>query len=356
MCARCRRAEGQALVLATFAFVLLVACLGLALDGANAFGQRRRVSTAADAASLAATRVLISIKSDGRTGQVINDTIREFLVTDHNINVATSTWRASYVTQDAPDTIIGPVNNTTTPPASARGVRVDLDFTFETMFMRVLGQRTLTVGATSTSIYGALGSVTGEDIIPLGISDSAMSMLQSNGEIRVDLKGRIMASYMPLSPGSPVPAAVSDVVSDSNFAHISLGVEAPGSANANANGCQNPNSTDNLTYWWCNGTRNQVPIGAILPTLEPGWGELNSAIIYRERNRSTAVVPVYVQVPDGSGGIALQLAYFVAVDLNYHNSDGELTMTLRNDYVSAGSITGSGSGVETGVWAVNLKR
>ena len=189
----CQRAKGQALVLVAMAFVLLVACLGLALDGANAFGQRRRVRNAADAASLAAARVLIAIKTDGRTGQVIDDTIREFLVTDHSIDPTHSTWQASYVTRDDPDTILAPVDDTLAPPSDAGGVRIDLSFTFDTLFMSVLGQNTLTVGATSTSTYGPLGTAIGEDLIPLGISDSAMNTLMNMGHVRVDLRGRIMS-------------------------------------------------------------------------------------------------------------------------------------------------------------------
>ncbi|MEI7646417.1 MAG: pilus assembly protein TadG-related protein [Chloroflexales bacterium] len=349
-----RRADGQSLVIVALAFVLLVAFLGLAIDGANAFGQRRRVSIAADAASLAATRVLVAIKSDGRHGQVINATIREFLVTDHSIAAATSTWQASYVTRDAPDTIIGPVDDLLDPPTNASGVQVDLHVTFDTFFMRVMGQPTLTVGATSTSTYGALGTAIGQDIVPLGISDSAMNLLIDKGHIRVDLRGKIMDGYSSLAPGDPLPDEVSDVVTDANFAHVSF--SGTQDQLPNANGCQNPNVHENLTFWWCNGSLTQIPLGRNLPVLDPNWGDVNSAIIYRIHHQTTAVVPVYVQVPDGHGGVALQLAYFVAVDMSYNVGKSALTMTLLNDYVSAGSMIGEGSGVETGVWAVNLKR
>jgi Flp pilus assembly protein TadG len=349
-----RRTEGQAIVIVALAFVVLVAFLGLALDGANAFGQRRRVNNAADAASLAATRIMIDIKSDGRQGQVIDDTIREFLVNDHSIDAATSTWQASYVSRDTPDTIIGPVVDNMAPPNNANGVRVDLTLTFDTFFMGVLGQRTLTVGATSTSIYGPLGTAVGQDLIPLAISDAAMNTLLHQGHIRVDLRGKIMNAYGYLAPGEQLPPEIADVVTDANFAHVSFRNVA--GAPETGNDCLNPTLTENLTYWWCQGTPNQLSINRELPSGDPTWGALSSAIIYRASHRPTAVVPVFVPLPDGHGGIYFQLAYFVAVTIDYNYSMESVRMTLLNNYVSAGAMIGEGSGVETGVWAVNLKR
>ncbi|MEI7772194.1 MAG: pilus assembly protein TadG-related protein [Chloroflexales bacterium] len=358
MVTRRRRAEGQAIIFLALAFVVLVAFLGLALDGANAFGQRRRVSNAADAASLAATRMLVTVNINGGNGQTINDAIREFLVNNNGIDPTTSTWEASYVSRDDPDTVIAPVENDVAPPEGARGVRVELSFTFDTAFMSVMGQNTLTVGATSTSTYGALGTAIGQDLLPIGISDSALNTLMDKGEIRVDLRGKIMQDYSYLQPGDPLPSELNDVITDANFDYVTLSDTLPANL-PNANGCNNPNVTENLSYWICNGTLTQLQIGRYMSVLNPNWGDVNSSLIHRilgPTARPTAVVPVYTQVPDGHGGVALQLAYFVGVDLNYSMNKSVLTMTLRNDYISAGSAIGEGSGVETGVWAVNLKR
>jgi Flp pilus assembly protein TadG len=349
------RSEGQALVIVALAFLVLIAFLGLAIDGANAFGQRRRVNNAADAASLAATRVLIDVKSHNGLGDQINATIREFLINDHNITAADSTWEASYVSRNEPDTIIAPVRDDQAPPSEAEGVRIEVSYTFDTAFMRVMGQRTLTVGAISTSVYGPLGTGIGEDLIPLGISDSALNTLLSRNHIRVDLRGRIMDDYNHLAPGQQMPEEIADVVTDANFAHVDLS-DTPPEDLPNPNGCQNPNVHENLSYWWCNGTQTMLRLGRSLPTVDTNWGEINSSIIHRVFYRPTAVVPVYVQLPNGHGGIKFQLAYFVAVDLDYDVSMSVVTMTLRRDYVSAGAMIGEGSGVITGVWAVNLKR
>ncbi|MBX0327037.1 hypothetical protein K2Z83_04985 [Oscillochloris sp. ZM17-4] len=349
-----QRAEGQALVMVALSFIVLVAFLGLALDGANAFGQRRRVNNAADAASLAATRVLIASKSDGSHGDAINTTISEFLLADHNFDAVDVTWQASYVTRDDPDTIIGPVDDSLAPPSDADGVRVDMTFTFETFFMRVMGQPTLSVGASGTAIYGPLGTAIGQDLIPLGISDSALSTLLRLGHLRVDLRGKIMDDYSYLAPGDPLPSELDDVITDANFAHVSFRDVA--GAPETGNDCASPTVAENLTYWWCQGSPNQLQINRELPSGGVTWGPLRSAITTRISDRSRAVVPVYVSLPGGSGGIYYQLAYFVAVDLSYSYSKQSVTMTLLDDYVSAGAMIGEGSGVETGVWAVNLKR
>jgi hypothetical protein len=285
------------MVIIALAFVLLVACLGLALDGANAFGQRRRVNNAADAASLAASRLLITIKGDGSHGRAINDTIRDFLVNSHSIEAADATWQASYVSREDPDTIIGPVEDDVAPPNDADGVRVDLRLTFETFFMRVIGQRTLTVGATSTSIYGPLGTAVGQDLIPLAISDAAMNTLLREGHIRLDLRGKIMDDYAYLAPGEQLPAEIADVITDANFAHVSFRDVA--GAPATGNDCLSPTVAENLTYWWCQGSPNQLQINRELPSGSPTWGALSSAIIYRAANRPSAVVPVFVPLPDG---------------------------------------------------------
>lgn len=349
-----RRAEGQAVIIIALAFVVLIAFLGLALDGANAFSQRRHVSNAADAASLAATRVLIEIKSDGRHGEVINTTINEFLLTDHGIDPAAVTWQASYISREDPDTIIGPIEDGLAPPSDADGVRVDMTFTFDTFFMRIMGQRTLTVGASSTSIYGPLGTAIGQDLIPLAISDLAMNTLLHLGHLRVDLRGEIMDEYSYLAPGEQLPEQLDDVITEANFAHVSFRNVA--GAPETGNDCASPTVAENLSYWWCQGSPNQLRINRELPAGSPVWGPLYAAITTRISQRDRAVVPVYVPLPNGHGGIYYQLAYFIAVHLSYNYDKNSVTMTLLDDYVSAGAMIGEGSGVETGVWAVNLKR
>ncbi|MFN3929765.1 MAG: pilus assembly protein TadG-related protein, partial [Thermoflexus sp.] len=52
------RSRGQVLVLIAIAFVGLLALTALALDGSNAYGQRRRAQNGADAGALTGARFL----------------------------------------------------------------------------------------------------------------------------------------------------------------------------------------------------------------------------------------------------------------------------------------------------------
>jgi hypothetical protein len=302
--------------------------------------------------------VLIELKHSGTNARAINDTITQFLVNDHSIDASTSTWQASYVSRLDPDTVLGPVEDEVRPPTNAGGVRVELRFTFNTFFMSVLGQRTLTVGAASTSIYGPLGTAVGQDLAPLAISPSGWELLKRKGTVRLDMRGSIMSDYPYLPPGSELPPEVSDVITEADIAHVSFRDVA--GEPTTGNDCLNPTLAENLSYWWCQGAPNQQRINRELPAGAPVWGRLNSAISWRKNNRPLTVLPIYaisLRFDHGTPVPYLQLVNFVAVNLlAYNETNGVLKVELIEDYATSGAMVGEGSGVETGVWAVNLKR
>ncbi len=352
-----QRMRGQALIMVALALVLLVAMVGLALDGANAFGQRRRVSYAADAASLAATRTLIQQQRIGGSGAPINSAIQDFLTSGHQIDASNLTWTAFYVQRDAPDVTVGTVDDSTTVPSNVDGVQVNVSFSFDTYFMRIMGMRMLSVGTSGTSIYGPLGTAVGQDLAPLGISVTGLEVIKNAGEssnFRLDLRGNIAAAAAAAIPPQPIP---DDVVTEANLAHVSFREVA--GAPTTGNDCGSSTVEETLTYWWCHGSPNKLRINRELPFGTPNFPLLNSAISWRSTNRPLAVLPVYATVIRFQGGspqIFYQLVNFVAVDLRGLDSDGALRGRLVEDYATSGSMVGEGSGVETGVWAVNLKR
>jgi Flp pilus assembly protein TadG len=97
-----RRARGQAAVLAALCFIVLVGFLGLAIDGSNAFGQRRRLANATDAAAMAGTRALVAAFNNSGTGFRNNsgtrayNAIEEFLTSRHELSDGTVSWRATW--------------------------------------------------------------------------------------------------------------------------------------------------------------------------------------------------------------------------------------------------------------------
>src|SRR5215212_4235943 len=76
-----QRNEGQAVVLAALAFIVLVGALGLALDGANAYNQRRNANNAADAAAMAGTRALLDANENGGDDDDVYQVVKAYLVT-----------------------------------------------------------------------------------------------------------------------------------------------------------------------------------------------------------------------------------------------------------------------------------
>src|SRR6476661_2772831 len=93
-----QRNEGQAVVLAALAFIVLVAALGLALDGANAYNQRRNANNAADAAALAGTRALLDGNKSGTgTNSDVFLAVQTYLNNHLPASSGSFTWNAYYI-------------------------------------------------------------------------------------------------------------------------------------------------------------------------------------------------------------------------------------------------------------------
>ena len=85
-----RGRRGQALVLLGLAFAGFLALVALAIDGGNAFVQRRRAQNAADAAALSGARRLWEIRRQGGSEADLLAALRERPSTP----TAPSTWTA----------------------------------------------------------------------------------------------------------------------------------------------------------------------------------------------------------------------------------------------------------------------
>ncbi|MBI3923649.1 MAG: Tad domain-containing protein, partial [Armatimonadetes bacterium] len=68
---RCVTSRGQTLVVIAFSLIVTLLFAGLAIDGSNAYQQRRRMQNAADAGAMAGAR---DIAKGGKTnGQILTD-------------------------------------------------------------------------------------------------------------------------------------------------------------------------------------------------------------------------------------------------------------------------------------------
>ncbi len=164
------RNRGQALVLIAIAFVSLLALTALALDGSNAYGQRRRAQNGADAGALAGARFLwdprpwcANPQGYGCPEAALRRAVHT-AVEAHNLPDAGGAPGDAYngnveiYYTDADGNVLGPVGSYGFVPAKigtkdVKGVRVVAWNPFSAFIARVIGQANLRVSAEATAVY-----------------------------------------------------------------------------------------------------------------------------------------------------------------------------------------------------------
>jgi hypothetical protein len=353
-----QQAEGQSVILIALAIVVLVAMAGLGLDGANAFNQRRNAANAADAAAMAGANTLITQERLSPVGSssAVYSAVSQYL-SSHGIDPssAANPWTAYYV--DNSGARLGTVSNTSSAVnTSARGISVDLKNTFNTYFMPVLGQSTLTVGGSATAIFGKK-KLDGGDILPITMSEEAAEDMQNNE-----------GTEFVFGPNSGAFE-----VNPGNFGAISLDPDEddPNASGNNAD-CFNPSAPeDNPSYWWCNGTPHDISVGDWLHG-DPGQiaANLVDEIDHRLTTNPYGLIPVYdtsncegtvdpLEVtpsnPCGGNNASYRIVGFLVVKLtDYHLPSNPKTISAEFvDYVSSTGAIDFNSPV-TGLYAINL--
>jgi Flp pilus assembly protein TadG len=350
-----QRNEGQAIVLAALAFIVLVGALGLALDGANAYNQRRHANNAADAAAMAGTRALLDANEDGGKNRDIFDAVETYLDTHLPASNGTLTWNAYYIDRNG-NQIGGAIPDNGSPveeidmqvTSKVRGIAVDIRYTFNTFFMPLLGRDDLTVAGYGLGLVGPLGGATGPDLVPLAISDTAAANWQRSGDTSHSWSMGVYTGTTGLA---------SRFVDQSDLRLVSLDSSGATPSVGSSGDCSSSTPVDSLIYWWCNGTSYQVvtkpdPIETrSMPP--PASSSLKSAI--NSRIGDDVLMPVYNQL-DLSGNV--KIVGFVAVHLTGWGSgayDGTLKGKIINYYIAPGPISGESSGFFD-TYAINLVR
>ncbi|HXF69586.1 MAG TPA: pilus assembly protein TadG-related protein [Thermoflexus sp.] len=144
--------RGQALVLLALAFAGMLALLALAIDGGNAYAQRRRAQNAADAAALSATRRLYEIQRQGGSEADLLLALRQAIDAHGTFNVdgQPNRFEAEYV--DETGNPIAPLGAGTIPE-NAQGVRVTIINRFDAFFAGVFGFDPMEVRTLATAVY-----------------------------------------------------------------------------------------------------------------------------------------------------------------------------------------------------------
>jgi hypothetical protein len=187
--------RGQILILGALMMTVLVGFLALVIDVGNAYAQRRFVQNGADAATLAAVRLLVENLDTGTADTSVAAVVRQSMDTNGQGTFApnaglTADDGAWYVTLGG--TRIAAVGSGVTIPAaplrgfpqlngsSVAGVEVVGRKQFGTFFAGVLGYKQMTVRASSMAGFGGTGSVfldstqTGVTVGPLAFDVAAL--------------------------------------------------------------------------------------------------------------------------------------------------------------------------------------
>ena len=134
--------RGQALAFLALFLVVLLALLGLGVDGGNLYLHRRGAQVAADASALAGARVMGTPTS---TGAAIRAEIEKYASANQVDNPAQNV--SAYYTDDSGARLGTITSSSGTPPASATGVEVVMTQQANTFFLPILGINSLRVSA-----------------------------------------------------------------------------------------------------------------------------------------------------------------------------------------------------------------
>jgi hypothetical protein len=230
--------------------------------------------------------------------------------------------------------------------SKARGIAVDVQYTFKTFFMPLLGRNTLTVAGYGLGLVGALGGATGPALIPLAINFTAADEWQQSG----DTHNWSMGVY------TSTAGLTSRAIDQTDLRLVAL---KPGGAvptTGSTSDCSASTAVDTLSYWWCNGTAYDItttpdPINTLSM---PPDASLKSAIT--QRIGTDVLLPVYNQL-DLDGHV--KIVGFLAVHLTgWQNTDpykGVLRGKIISYYLAPGPISGESSGFFD-TYAINLVR
>ena len=167
--------RGQALTFMALAMVALMGSMALAMDGSNAYAQRRRMQNAADAAALAGARA----HATGGDGQAVQAAIYEYAELN-GADLATPD-SVSWSYSDEGEEHVGVVVTTTA--------------TFPTSFARVIGYSSLSVRASAEAEIGqsAAGPAFGWAMFANNpTSDQAIMIEGNNAEVGEVVLGTVV--------------------------------------------------------------------------------------------------------------------------------------------------------------------
>ena len=176
-----RRARGQAAVIVALASLTLLAFIGLAVDGGSMFGQRRNAQNSADAAAMAATRVMLDMYDqmilanasdvDGTPAQEasLSSVLLDYA---HKHNIQDANLAAYYVDDNKQLVTSQQVGQYNGIPWSlgAKGIMVKNRSETDSFFMKLFGWNKVGASAQATAFMGlgVYNDLTDIPLLPIG--------------------------------------------------------------------------------------------------------------------------------------------------------------------------------------------
>ena len=179
--------KGQTAVMVAMAMILLIAFVGLAVDGGSMFANRRNAQNSADAAALAGAQVMLTRYNTmvinnayDVPGSADDDTAINTAITSYasSHGVSRSNLQAYYVNDSKQIVGSTQVGSTGSVPwdQGAKGVVVKNTSQSNSFFMKIIGWNTVGASATSTAFMGiAVDSGTGVPVSPIGLYTNTLT-------------------------------------------------------------------------------------------------------------------------------------------------------------------------------------
>ncbi len=155
---RARSRDGQVLVIVAGGMFVLIAMVGLIIDGGHALGQQRRAQNAADGIAMAGTAVIQDYLSNTGTPPDAGDVgcAVETAADAHGIDLE----KAEFTNFDGtPIGLVPACGSSASIPAGSQGVKGSSTEDFETFLMRAVGFGTMTTKAIATAVVGTPSGV-----------------------------------------------------------------------------------------------------------------------------------------------------------------------------------------------------
>ena len=167
-----RDRRGQALVLFALALTVIVAGVGVVVDGGYAFAQRRVSQNAADFAAMAGTRIIGQARTGQPAGNAFNvaGAVQSTLAANGSVLVD-----AEYVDENG--LALGNVVGATSIPGNAFGVVVSARTEWKPFLLGIVGISDW--AATSNATAKTTGSALGGGVLPVGIRIRRTTALRS---------------------------------------------------------------------------------------------------------------------------------------------------------------------------------